>query len=68
MASEKTSPARHGEVSNRSQVAVVMGSDSDMAVMQSCVDTLKDFGVQPIVRRKPPNLPRMQPVVESRLL
>jgi len=39
MASEKTSP-----------VAVVMGSDSDMAVMQSCIDTLKDFGLKPIVR------------------
>jgi phosphoribosylaminoimidazole carboxylase PurE protein len=31
-------------------VAVVMGSDSDMAVMQSCIDTLKDFGIEPIVR------------------
>lgn len=39
MASEKTSP-----------VAVVMGSDSDMEVMQSCIDTLKDFGIEPIVR------------------
>ena len=39
MASEKTSP-----------VAVVMGSDSDMDVMKSCIDTLKDFGIEPIVR------------------
>jgi phosphoribosylaminoimidazole carboxylase PurE protein len=39
MASEKTSP-----------VAVVMGSDSDMEIMQSCIDTLKDFGIKPIVR------------------
>jgi len=31
-------------------VAVVMGSDSDMAVMQSCIDTLSDFGIKPIVR------------------
>jgi phosphoribosylaminoimidazole carboxylase PurE protein len=27
-----------------------MGSDSDMAVMQSCVDTLRDFGIEPLVR------------------
>jgi phosphoribosylaminoimidazole carboxylase PurE protein len=27
-----------------------MGSDSDLAVMQSCIDTLKDFGIQPVVR------------------
>jgi len=39
MASEKTSP-----------VAVVMGSDSDMEVMQSCIDTLDGFGIKPIVR------------------
>ena len=26
-------------------VAVIMGSDSDLAVMQSCIDQLKDFGV-----------------------
>lgn len=34
----------------KSAVAVVMGSDSDMAVMQNCIDTLGDFGVEPIVR------------------
>jgi phosphoribosylaminoimidazole carboxylase PurE protein len=39
MVSEKKSP-----------VAVVMGSDSDMAVMQSSIDTLKDFGIEPVVR------------------
>ncbi|MHC4624158.1 MAG: 5-(carboxyamino)imidazole ribonucleotide mutase [Planctomycetota bacterium] len=39
MVSEKKSP-----------VAVVMGSDSDMPVMQACVDTLKDFGIEPLVR------------------
>ena len=27
----------------KSAVAVIMGSDSDMDVMQSCIDTLKDF-------------------------
>ena len=27
-----------------------MGSDSDMAVMQGCVDTLKKFGIEPVVR------------------
>jgi phosphoribosylaminoimidazole carboxylase PurE protein len=35
---------------NKTAVAVVMGSDSDMAVMQSCVETLKDFGIEPVVR------------------
>jgi phosphoribosylaminoimidazole carboxylase PurE protein len=34
----------------KSAVAVVMGSDSDMAVMRSCIDTLRDFGIEPIVR------------------
>ncbi|MHC4573832.1 MAG: 5-(carboxyamino)imidazole ribonucleotide mutase [Planctomycetota bacterium] len=34
----------------KSPVAVVMGSDSDMAVMQSSIDTLKDFGIEPVVR------------------
>jgi len=34
----------------KSTVAVVMGSDSDMAVMQSCADTLRDFGIEPLVR------------------
>lgn len=33
-----------------SKVAVVMGSDSDLKVMQNCIDNLKDFGVEPIVR------------------
>jgi phosphoribosylaminoimidazole carboxylase PurE protein len=31
-------------------IAVVMGSDSDLGVMQTCIDTLKDFGVRPVVR------------------
>jgi len=33
-----------------SSVAVVMGSDSDMAVMQSCVEMLSKFGIEPVVR------------------
>ncbi|MHC4459982.1 MAG: 5-(carboxyamino)imidazole ribonucleotide mutase [Planctomycetota bacterium] len=39
MVSEKTTP-----------VAVVMGSDSDRGVMQNCIDTLSDFGIEPVVR------------------
>ncbi|NIA16827.1 MAG: 5-(carboxyamino)imidazole ribonucleotide mutase [Planctomycetes bacterium] len=31
-------------------IAVVMGSDSDLAVMRSCVEQLKDFGIEPVVR------------------
>jgi phosphoribosylaminoimidazole carboxylase PurE protein len=34
----------------QSPVAVVMGSDSDLEVMQSCVDQLKEFGIVPEVR------------------
>lgn len=34
----------------KSAVAVVMGSDSDMAVMQSCIDQLDSFGIKPVVR------------------
>lgn len=33
-----------------SSVAVVMGSDSDMAVMQSCIEMLTNFGIEPVVR------------------
>lgn len=39
MVSEKTAP-----------VAVVMGSDSDMDVMQNCIETLGSFGIKPVVR------------------
>ena len=39
MVSEKTSP-----------IAVVMGSDSDMKVMKSCIEQLGDFGIEPVVR------------------
>ncbi len=31
-------------------VAVVIGSDSDMDVMQNCIEQLGDFGIQPVVR------------------
>lgn len=31
-------------------VAVVMGSDSDMDVMQNCIKLLEDFGIEPQVR------------------
>lgn len=31
-------------------VAIVMGSDSDMGVMKSCIEQLGDFGIAPAVR------------------
>lgn len=31
-------------------IAIVMGSDSDLPTMQSCIDQLKDFGINPTVR------------------
>jgi phosphoribosylaminoimidazole carboxylase PurE protein len=34
----------------KSPVAVLMGSDSDLPIMQSCIDQLKYFGIDPIVR------------------
>jgi phosphoribosylaminoimidazole carboxylase PurE protein len=33
-----------------SQVAVLMGSDSDLPVIQSCIDQLKYFEIDPVVR------------------
>jgi 5-(carboxyamino)imidazole ribonucleotide mutase len=39
MSSEKTS-----------SVAVVMGSDSDIDVMRSCIEQLSEFGIEPVVR------------------
>ncbi|MGD8787470.1 MAG: 5-(carboxyamino)imidazole ribonucleotide mutase [Phycisphaerales bacterium] len=39
MVSEKTAP-----------VAIVMGSDSDMDVMKSCIKQLENFDIKPIVR------------------
>ncbi len=38
------------ENQNKSPVAVVMGSDSDMDVMRSCISQLEDFGIKPTVR------------------
>jgi len=38
------------EKSKKSPVAVVMGSDSDLEVMKSCVEQLKEFGIEPVVR------------------
>lgn len=35
---------------NNSPVAILMGSDSDLPTMQSCVDQFKEFGIDPIVR------------------
>lgn len=40
MASEKKQPV----------VAVVMGSDSDLPVMQGCIEQLKALGLEPVVR------------------
>ena len=34
----------------QSLVAVLMGSDSDMPVMESCIKQLKAFGIDPVVR------------------
>jgi len=34
----------------KTNVAVVMGSDSDLGVMQNCIDQLKTFGIDPVVR------------------
>lgn len=33
-----------------SPVAIVMGSDSDLPVMEACVEQLNEFGIDPIVR------------------
>jgi len=34
----------------QSPVAILMGSDSDLPTMESCIKQLKDFGIDPIVR------------------
>jgi phosphoribosylaminoimidazole carboxylase PurE protein len=34
----------------KSAVAVVLGSDSDLSVMQGCIEQLKYFGITPVVR------------------
>lgn len=36
--------------SKKSSVAILMGSDSDLPTMQACIDQLKAFGIDPIVR------------------
>ncbi len=35
---------------NKSTIAIVMGSDSDMEIMQSCIEMLGQFDIQPQVR------------------
>ena len=47
MVSEKKNAACGEPVES---IAVVMGSDSDMAVMQGCVEQLRQFGIEPVVR------------------
>ena len=37
-------------MNKKTSVAIVMGSDSDMPVMQKCIDQLKVFGIVPQVR------------------
>ena len=34
----------------KAAIAVVMGSDSDMDVMRSCIEELREFGIEPMVR------------------
>lgn len=34
----------------KSPIAIIMGSDSDMPVMKSCIDQVKNFDIDPIVR------------------
>jgi len=34
----------------KSPIAIIMGSDSDMPVMKSCIDQIKSFDIDPIVR------------------
>jgi len=41
---------RNSKIAKNCPVAVVIGSDSDMDVMQGCIDTLLDFGIEPDVR------------------
>jgi phosphoribosylaminoimidazole carboxylase PurE protein len=38
------------ESENQSSIAVVMGSDSDMDVMENCIEQLQNFGIKPVVR------------------
>jgi 5-(carboxyamino)imidazole ribonucleotide mutase len=41
---------RESNMASKKKVAVVMGSDSDMGVMQSCIDQLVAFDIEPVVR------------------
>jgi len=41
---------RENNMVSKKMVAVVMGSDSDMGVMQSCIDQLVSFDIEPVVR------------------
>src|SRR5512138_3644814 len=34
----------------QSPVAIIMGSDSDLPVMEKCVKQLQEFGIDPVVR------------------
>ena len=34
----------------KAAVAIVMGSDSDMDIMRSCIEQLRDFGIEPATR------------------
>ena len=61
--SEQTKAAAPGVIAG-TKVAILMGSDSDLPVMQKCLDALKDFGVPAAIHvmsahRSPwPNTPR----------
>ncbi|MBN2183516.1 MAG: 5-(carboxyamino)imidazole ribonucleotide mutase [Sedimentisphaerales bacterium] len=49
MVSEKNTPNSKGNPST-ARVAVVMGSDSDLGVMQNCVEQLEYFDIKPALR------------------
>lgn len=34
----------------KASIAIIMGSDSDMDVMRSCIQQLEDFGITPLIR------------------
>lgn len=38
------------DIKKKSSVAILMGSDSDLPTMQRCIDQLRDFGIEPVVR------------------
>ena len=49
MVSKKTKNSKL-KTQNCCPIAVVVGSDSDMDVMQGCIDTLFEFGIKPTIR------------------